>query len=90
MVEPVNFDHKHVTAVAHVLLSRGRQTVRKMCFNSYNGSFGKNSRAEELETFLSGGAGDWSTVASLDKERTKLQRNGYKLESAQTNVQPAD
>lgn len=70
----INFDHEHVHVLAHVLLVEGPAGVRKFCFNTYNGSLGKKSKVD-VDSFRAPDAG--YAVKDLDKERTRLHRDGY-------------
>lgn len=50
--DDVQFDYLQFRVVAYTLIMlTGRP--RKICFNTYNGTWGKKSRDEELEAFLS-------------------------------------
>ena len=81
----VPFDHDKFDVQSHALIYT--YTVpRKMCFNTYNGTLGKKSEPLPIEEFTQdtpvAGKKLWYPVASLEKERNKLMKEGYELHNS--------
>lgn len=85
----VKFDQPRLKVHAHTLLYTG-ENPRKFCFNTYDGTTGKNGKSLPFEQFVNdqpveGAKKDrpWYKVADLDKARQKLKSDGYELHSPQ-------
>lgn len=79
----VAFDHERINVQSHTIIFTGTNP-RKFCFNTYNGTLGKDADQLPIEEFLAdkevAGAKKskpWFAVADLEKARTKLQKSGY-------------
>lgn len=78
----IEFDYPEFEVKAHVLIIKCGEQYRKICFNSYNGTWGKTSREEEMKIFLANGRSETGKaygypVGNIDKEHNKLRVNGY-------------
>ena len=84
----LGFDDPNIEAKAHALLATCRDGIeRKLCFNTYSGSFGKHSNGLELEAFINGTLGrngkqvGYAIKDSLNAERKRLESKHYQLDS---------
>lgn len=84
----LGFDDPNIEAKAHALLATCSDGVtRKLCFNTYSGSFGKHSSGLELEAFINGTPGrngkpvGYQIKDTLDAERTRLTNKHYQLDA---------
>jgi len=83
----VEFDYPGFDVKAHILLIEAGADSRKLCFNSYNGTWGKKSKDEDLQLFLTNQRGPGNKVigyfvkGTLDQERRKLEKSGYVKEN---------
>lgn len=79
----VKFDHVGIDVQAHCLLYHHGGTARKLCFNSYNGTYGKKSKELPLHEFKKdiepedGSPKSWYNVPDIEKARAKLVKDGY-------------
>jgi uncharacterized Zn finger protein (UPF0148 family) len=79
----VDFDYVQYEVKAHVLIIDDGVNSRKMCFNSYNGTWGKKSKDEDLALFISDQRAPGSKTigyyikVGVENERRKLERSGY-------------
>lgn len=78
------FDHPEFDVKAHVLIIT-TEMPRKFCFNSYNGTWGRKSKEAELQAFaknelLNNKKVGYHIKTEVDKERQRLERQGYKRE----------
>lgn len=73
----VSFDHKEYTALAHVLLVVQGTRLKKVCFNTYNGSLGKSSKGINLKELADPEHAGNVVTHTAEAERTKLQKKGY-------------
>lgn len=78
------FDHVTMDVRAHVLLAD--DPVRKLCFNTYDGTLGKKKKVEDLhlESFRDNkpvqGKRHWHLLkGTLEEARQHLQKKGYSL-----------
>jgi len=78
----LHFDHVNMDVKAHVLLAD--EPVRKLCFNTYDGTLGKKKKFEDLhlEDFKTNtpvqGKKLWHLLkGTLDEARQHLQKKGY-------------
>lgn len=76
----VSFDHAKISVAAHVLICTN-QPMRKLCFNTYDGTLGKKGKPLQLDAFVANqdteGKKPWYMVEDLDKTIAKLVRDGY-------------
>jgi len=79
----LNFDHAKMDVQAHVLLADG--PLRKLCFNTYDGTLGKKKKIEDLrlEEFKAGkqakGKKLWHALkGTLEEARKHLEKKGYR------------
>lgn len=75
------FDYVAYTLRCHVVVVAGK-SPRKFCFNSYNMTWGKKSRANELAAFLENKQHDGKVVGNqikntIEQVRKKLEKEGY-------------
>lgn len=83
----VQFDHPEYEVKAHVLIIT-TGNARKFNFNSYNGTWGKKSKEDKINAFISDSQinnkhpGFKIDNSKLDKEREKLSRMNYIKEDA--------
>lgn len=84
----VEFDYPQYEVLAHVMLIDDAAGARKMCFNSYNGGWGKKSRGSEIRAFITGKpvagvkANWYQLKKGVDVERRKLAKAGYAKDDA--------
>lgn len=78
----LHFDHVTMDVRAHVLLADG--PVRKLCFNTYDGTLGKKKELKDLhlDAFQSSqpvqGKKLWHELkGTLDDARSHLEKKGY-------------
>lgn len=82
----VEFDYPGFEVKAHVFIIEDGDDSRKMCFNSYNETWGKKSREEHLKHFIEnklmpGGEKVGYTIkGTIEAEHKKLEKTGYHLE----------
>jgi len=81
----VSFDHERITVKSHTLLYVG-ENPRKFCFNTYNGTLGKESNNLPItefvqDTVVAGAKKEkpWYSVKDVEKARAKFLRDGYEL-----------
>lgn len=75
----VRFDHAMVDVRAHTLICINGN-VRKLCFNTYDGTLGKRGTALPIDEFLADTDTEkkrWYNVKSVDAERARLTKDGY-------------
>lgn len=79
----VKFDHPSIDVRSYTLLWTGDKP-RKYCFNTYNGTLGKNGEPLPIEHFLEDkpikeakNHRPWYSIPDLAKVRAKLEKDGY-------------
>lgn len=83
----ITFDYPHIIAKANILLIEDKENPeksRKFSFNSYDGTFGKKSKLDDINAFIEcrdidGKIKFWYVKA--DKARAKLKKDNYELMS---------
>lgn len=81
--EGVEFDYPSYDVKAHVLVIADGENSRKLCFNSYNGTWGKKNRSDDLHLFIqnattpSGKTVGYFLKGTLEQEHHKLTKGGY-------------
>ena len=76
----VVFDHAKIDVQSHTLLmvDEDGKTGRKLCFNTYDGTFGRKATAPPIEAFIANApGGKWYAVADATATRNKLTKTGY-------------
>lgn len=68
------FDHPGIDARSYVLVYDDGESVRKLCFNTYNGKLGKKAKPLPVEDFIAGKGSGW--YASTRDEMHKDLQNG--------------
>ena len=82
----VEFDYPEFEVLAHVLVIDDGTNSRKLCFNSYNKTWGKKSKDDDLKLFFankvnsSGKNVGYYLKNGVDAERKKLEKSGYTME----------
>lgn len=80
----VQFDHPKIVSKAHALLYVGEEP-RKYCFNTYDGTLGRDAGPLPVEQFINNTAivgakkeRPWYVIKNLDKVRETLHKSGFK------------
>lgn len=77
----VSFDYPGFDVKAHVFIIAGEGGARKWCFNSYNGTWGKKSKDDDMAMFIENKHGaraiGYPVKGDVEQERRKLQKAGY-------------
>lgn len=83
----VEFDYPGFEVKAHVFVIEDGEYSRKLCFNSYNGTWGKKDKGDELRVFIdeksvahNGKKFGYFITSTMEQERKKLEKGGYTKE----------
>lgn len=80
----VNFDYPEYTVRTHTfIVIDDDETARKYCFNSYNGTWGKKSKQNDVERFIAnqpaanGRKLGFGIKGTIEQERKRLEKAKY-------------